>query len=186
MKSGSPLISTYPTERWKYTSTAQFLHWILAILIVGMIGLGWYMMSIEKQPNSDSYFNLHKSIGLIVASLVIMRLIWRAFHRRAPLPFTVEGWQVTLAALTQVMLYVGMIVMPATGIAGVAFSKDGLAFFGMALPKFVSPDHAISELLFNVHGAAVWILVFLILLHVAGALKHLILDRDGVFQRMLP
>ena len=186
MKSGSPLISTYPTERWKYTSTAQFLHWILAILILGMIGLGWYMMSIEKQPNSEWYFNLHKSIGLIVASLVMSRIVWRATHRRASLPKSVAAWQAMLSAFIQATLYICMIVMPMTGIAGAAFSRDGLAFFGMALHRFVSPDHAIPELMFSVHGAVVWVLVFLILLHVAGAFKHLIFDRDGVFQRMLP
>lgn len=142
------------------------------------------MMSIEEQPGSGWYFNLHKSIGLVVAGLVALRLGWRVTHTPAPLPTSVPAWQAKLAALTQSLLYVCMVLMPLTGFSGAVFSKHGLQFFGhpMALP--VIPNHDTAELFFTIHGIVVWILVALIALHATGGLKHLLLDRDGVFYRM--
>ena len=183
---GMSLKSNYSSSPWSYAPTAILLHWVLAILIVGMAALGWYMMSIEKQPDSGWYFDFHKSVGLIVATLVALRLIWRISHSPAPLPKLVPNWQRKLSAMTQALLYVCMIILPTTGILGASYSKDGLLFFGAALPRWAQPNHDIAELFFSVHGIAVWVLVGLVSLHVLGGLKHLMIDRDGVFQRMLP
>lgn len=183
---GTSLKSNYASPQWTYDPLAILLHWVLAILIVGMVALGWYMMSIEKQPDSGWYFALHKSVGLIVATLVALRLIWRVSHSPAPLPNIVPRWQRKLSAITQALLYVCMVILPITGILGASYSKDGLLFFGSALPRWVQPSHDTAELLFNVHGIAVWVLVGLVCLHVLGGLKHLLIDRDGVFQRILP
>ena len=172
------------TTRWHYARPAVLLHWMLAPLILGMLALGWYMMSIEDQPGSDWYFDLHKSIGLIVATLVGLRVAWRVTHPPAPLPASVAGWQIKLASATQALLYACMVVVPVAGFTGAAYSKDGIRFFGGALPLGVMPNHDAAELFFTVHGIAVWVLAGLITLHAAGGLKHLLMDRDGVFQRM--
>ncbi|MDP9109505.1 MAG: cytochrome b [Pseudomonadota bacterium] len=157
----------------------------MALLLVGMVSLGWYMMSIEEETGSDWYFNLHKSIGLIVLTLVVLRILWRLPHTPQKLPSQVPRWQTTLASITQTLLYVCMVVIPVAGLTGSLYSKHGLAFFGIALPHPVA-NHDLSEQLFSIHGIAVWVLVGLVSLHVAGALKHLLIDRDGVFQRMWP
>lgn len=183
---GLSLKSNHSSSRWTYTPPAILLHWVLAILIVGMVVLGWYMMSIEKQPDSGWFFNLHKSVGLIIATLVAIRLAWRISHPPAPLPSIVPRWQIKLSAITQALLYVCMVLLPITGILGASFSDDGLIFFGTALPRWVQPVHDTAELFFNIHGIAVWVLVGLVSLHVVGGLKHWLINRDGVFQRMLP
>lgn len=170
---------------WSYARPAVSLHWLLAMLLIVMVSLGWYMMSIEKQPGSDWYFNLHKSIGLTVLGLVVLRLLWRLQHRPEDLPSSVPVWQAKLASWTQHLLYVCMVVLPVTGLTGSLYSKDGIAFFGAALPH-PAPNHDLSEQLFSIHGATVWVLVGLVALHVAGGLKHLLINRDGVFQRMWP
>ena len=143
------------------------------------------MMSIEKQPNSGWYFDLHKSVGITILSLVVLRVLWRITHRPHDLPSSVPSWQRQFAGLTQSLLYIVMFMMPLTGLAGALFSKDGVSFFGNHLPH-PAPNHDLSKQLFAVHGVIVWILIGLVSLHVAGALKHLWIDRDGAFQRMWP
>lgn len=170
---------------WTYTPTARMLHWGLALLLGGMVALGWYMMSIEKAPNSGWYFALHKSIGITIFGLVLLRMLWRVTHRPHDLPSSLPVWQRTLAGLTQSLLYVVMVVMPLTGLSGALLSKHGVSFFGIDLPH-PAQNHDLSEQLFAAHGVIVWILIGLVSLHVAGALKHLWIDRDDVFHRMWP
>ena len=169
---------------WRYSTPAIVLHWLLALLIVFMVSLGWYMMSVEKEPGAEWYFDLHKSIGLIVFTLVVLRVLWRLAHRPEPLPASMPVWQVKLSAWTEALLYVCMLVMPVTGIIGAVYSRAGLAFFGLALSGFATPTRAISKLMFTIHSFTVWILVGLVALHVLGGLKHLLVDKDRVFHRM--
>ncbi|WP_034295270.1 cytochrome b [Herbaspirillum sp. RV1423] len=168
----------------QYSVPAKLLHWILAVLFIGMVGLGWYMMDIEDSPGSDWYFNLHKSIGLLVIGLVILRAAWRLTHRPAPLPMATPSWQIVASTISHWALYALMFALPLIGIIGAAFSKSGLAFFGSPLPRVVTENHDVAEFFFSVHSFAAWILVILVCLHVLAGLKHLLIDKDGVFQRM--
>ena len=169
---------------WHYDTVAKLLHWVIALLLIGLTSLGWYMMSIEHQPNSGWYFNLHKSFGLIAALLIIYRLIWRLTHKPAPLPSSVPYWQALLSRAIHWLLYFCMLIMPITGFIGASFSKYGVVFFGAQLPTWVSPNHAVSKQFFEVHELVVWILVGLVALHVLAAMKHLFINKDKVFQRM--
>lgn len=172
-----------PDTTRRYATTAVALHWLLAILLVGMIGVGWYMMSIEDEPGSDKFFTLHKSIGLVVLALVAWRLTWRLGHSPAPLPERVPAWQRRASKASHRLLYAAMIAMP-LGLSGAALSKRGIEFFGLSIPRVAAPNHDLAEAFFNAHSVVAWILVALIAIHVLAALKHLIVDRDGVFQRM--
>jgi cytochrome b561 len=168
----------------KYTMPAVLLHWVLAVLIIGMIGLGWYMESLERGPVAGEFFNLHKSIGLVVAALVALRLAWRLGHPPAPLPASVPRWQARAAVASHRLLYAAMVAMPAFGITGALFSKGGLVFFGTRLPRLFAENREMAEIFYGAHVVTSWVLVALIVLHVLAALKHLLIDKDGVFQRM--
>lgn len=172
------------SQRQRYTSTAVALHWLLAILLIGMIGVGWYMLSIEDEPGSGQLFTLHKSVGIIVLALVVWRLTWRIGHAPAPLPLSVPAWQDTASRASHRLLYAAMIVMPLLGLAGSAYSKRGVEFFGLSVPRAVAPNQDLAETFFTAHSVVAWVLVALIAVHVLAALKHLIVNRDGVFQRM--
>ncbi|MBG9386661.1 cytochrome b [Caenimonas sp. DR4.4] len=163
---------------------AIVLHWALALLIVFMLCLGWYMMTVEHEPGGEWYIDLHKSFGLIVFALVLLRVLWRLGHRPEPLPAGTPRWQVAASRWTEGLLYVCMLVMPITGILGSMYSRAGLAFFGVALPAWVTPTRATAKLFFNIHSFTVWILVGLVVLHALGGLKHLLVDKDRVFHRM--
>ena len=175
---------TAPSKTSPYSSTAVALHWLLAILLVGMIGFGWYMMSIEDEPGSGKFFTLHKSTGLVVLALVAWRLAWRLGHPPAPLPLSVPAWQERASKASHRLLYATMIAMPLLGLSGATLSKSGIEFFGLSIPRFAAPNHDLAEAFFAAHSVVAWVLVALIALHVLAALKHLLVDREGVFQRM--
>ncbi len=171
-------------KNWHYDVIARLLHWVIALLLIGLISIGWYMMYIEDQPNSGWYFNLHKSFGLTAAILIFFRVIWRFAHKPAPLPSSVPHWQQIISKGIHFLLYFCMIIMPITGFIGASFSKYGIIFFGVELPHWVNQSHAISEQFFQIHGVVAWILVGLIALHLLAAIKHLVINKDNVFQRM--
>ncbi len=168
---------------WRYSRTAVVLHWLLAVLLTLTTAIGWRMMFIEHEPGSEAFFDLHKSIGLIIATLVVARVIWRLTHRPEPLP---PGplWSARLAAITHALLYLLMVALPITGYLGASYSKAGVQWFGMATPRWALPDHDRAEQFFDVHFVLVWMLVALVALHVLGGLKHLLVDKDRVFHRM--
>ncbi len=170
---------------FRYAPPARRLHWLMALLIISMIGLGLYMVAIEKQPRAEWYFGLHMSIGVTLAALLLMRLAWRLRHPPAALPASVPRWQASASRLVHWLLYAQMLVMPLAGFGGALFSKPGATVFGRNL-RWVAPDHAVSHALLTLHSAVGWVLMATIALHVLAAVKHAVLDRDGVFQRMWP
>lgn len=169
---------------WRYSKPAVVLHWLLAVLITFMVGLGLYMMDIEKQPNSEWYFDLHKSFGLIAFGLILARIIWRLGHKPAALPNRLPAWQVKMSTLTHWLLYAVMIVMPVTGFIGASLGEGGVAFFGWELPNWISQNADLAEQFFYIHENAASVLIALVVVHTLAGLKHLLIDNDGVFQRM--
>jgi cytochrome b561 len=168
----------------RYGTAAIVLHWLLVLGTMVMAVLGWFMVDIEKQPGSARYFDLHKSLGLVIALLVVTRVAWRMGNRVEGLSATLPMWQVKLAHLIQLMLYALMVLVPLTGYLGASYSKAGVIFFGLPTPRWFPVDEAIAEQVFDIHSALVWIFVALVAIHVLGALKHLLVDKDGVFERM--
>ena len=167
-----------------YTSTAVILHWVSGMALLGMLGLGWTMTWIEDQPGSGWYFDLHKSLGVLVGLLILMRWLWRATHRAHPYPRSMARWQIKAAKASHGLLYLTMLAMPLLGLAGADLSQDGLAVFGRAIAQPLGVHKFASELLFSLHSAAAWVLVGLVVMHVGAAWMHLRVSRDGVFERM--
>jgi cytochrome b561 len=160
------------------------LHWLIAALVIAQFAWGWSMQQIPKQPpglRADA-FNLHKSIGLVIFSLMLVRLGWRAGHP-AP-PFTgLPAWQRTLANATHVVLYLALLVMPMAGYLGSVFSGYPVKWFGMTLPAWGWKDEAIKALMSRVHLATSFVLLGAFALHMGGVLTH-VFARDGYLRRM--
>ena len=150
----------------RYTPTALALHWLLAILLIGMVGVGWIMVAIEDEPGSEWLVSLHKSIGIVILALVAWRAIWRLWHPPAPLPVSVPAWQTTASRASHRLLYAAMVAMPLLGLMWSALSKSGIAFFGLSIPRSVAPNHDLAESLFTAHSVVAWVLVALIAVHV--------------------
>lgn len=175
--------SAVPTTHG-YTRTAVALHWVSALLLVAMTALGWYMTSIEDDPGSAWYFDLHKSLGIVTASVLAVRLAWRAMNRPPGLPDALPRWQARLSGWTHALLYLTMAGIPVTGYLGASYTKAGVQLFGLPTPYWAGPDHDAAEWLFGIHSALVWLLLAVVGVHLMAAVKHLLIDKDGVFQRM--
>jgi cytochrome b561 len=168
----------------RYTRTAIVLHWLVALLIVAMVIVGYYMTDLPRNtPERGWFFNLHKSFGLVAATLILFRLAWRFRHTPPPDAPVLTRRQRTAARANHVLLYVCLLLMPASGYLGSSFGKFGVKFFGIALPHWGWEDKKLQDLYVGVHHFIAPILIALVAIHVGAALYHLH-RRDGVFSRM--
>jgi len=176
-----------PGPAARYTTTASALHWLIAVLVLFMIGLGWWMQEIPKTPVGPrvNAYNLHKSIGMAVLLLMLGRALWRGTHPPPALP-PMPRWQARAARTVHLLLYVCLFVQPATGYLGSAYSGYPVQFFGRTLPAWASADAAIKDAMSVIHRGNSWVLVCALLLHLVGSLKHALIDRDGSFRRIWP
>ncbi|PMS37928.1 cytochrome b561 [Trinickia symbiotica] len=162
------------------------LHWLIGIAILALIALGLYMVGLPKGlPVKATLINLHKSLGLTVFLLVLIRIVVLAAVHRPPLP-PMRPWQRAAARTTQVFLYVGMVAMPVTGYLGSSFNTYGTRFWGILLPKWGWDDAGLRAIFFGAHHVIAFALIALIVLHIAGVAKHELIDHDGTLARMLP
>ena len=169
-----------------YTRTAIILHWLIGICVLAQITLGLWMITIPKSPPGVRawWFNMHKSIGITLAVLIIVRLLWRFAHRAPPLPSTMPNWERIAAKANHALLYVCMIVMPVSGYLGSSFTKYPILYWGIKLPQWGWDSPELKDLCSQVHFVTVCIFIALIALHIAATIKHWLVDRDGVAQRM--
>lgn len=175
----------------RYTATAITLHWLLGILIVGLFVVGLYMTSLPFSPQRLKLYNWHKWAGVLVLTLSFVRLMWRLTHRPPALPVSVAAampvWQHWAHHGTHGALYVLFFAVPLLGWAYSSAAGFPIVVFGLIpLPDFVPVDKPFAETLKLAHHYAAYALAALVLLHVAAALKHQFLDRDGLIGRMLP
>lgn len=177
-------ISIHRTER--YTGTAMVLHWLLALAIVGTFALGVYMADLPVSPSRLKYYSWHKWAGVTILALSAVRLLWRLTHR-PPADLPAPAWQQLAAHATHGLLYLLFFAVPLVGWAYSSAAGFPVVWFGvLPLPDFVSPDRALAELIKPWHERLAWLMALLVLLHVAAALKHQFIDRDGLLDRMRP
>lgn len=176
------------TERLtRYAATTRLLHWIVGFAVIATIPIGIVMQQQGlARSTQDLLFILHKNGGVIILLLVILRILWRFATPAPALPAKIPFWQVKLAKFVQAFLYGLLIVMAVSGYVRVragGFPVEMLDAFG--IPAMVPRSDALAETAKSIHSIVRFPLVALILLHVAGALKHLI-ARDGVFGHIWP
>lgn len=188
-----------------YTVVAVVLHWAIAAAIVGNFALGLWMheaIDVEAtRAHAVAVFQLHKSIGLSVLVLSVIRLLWRLSHRAPPLPANTPAWERIAAYVTHTVLYVLMFAIPLSGWLYVSTQWRGDAplnvptvWFGLfKVPGLFALDAAANEtraelagLFFNSHEFLAWSMLALLVLHVGAALKHQFMDRDEVPGHMIP
>ena len=170
----------------RYTRTAIALHWVLALFIVGNFVLGIYMHELPFSLTRLKLYNWHKWAGVVILALSAGRLLWRLTHRPPALP-PGPAWQAQASHVAHWALYALFFAVPLTGWAYSSMAGFPIVLFGvLPLPDFVGADRAASEAFKPVHGTLAWMLAAVVLLHVAAALKHHFVDRDGLLNRMRP
>lgn len=168
----------------EYGLIARLFHWLVAVLILGLLPVGLFMNGMENSPLKFEIYALHKSFGMLVFFLGLGRILWRFI---SPAPDHLEThahWEVTLAGAAHFWLYVCMIGMPLTGWLMSSAGEFPVPFFGVQLPYLIGKDQAMLELFGEVHEILGYTLLFVLGLHMAGALKHHVIDRDDTLIRM--
>lgn len=170
-------------QQERYSTTAIVVHWLHAVLILGLLVLGFIMVDLPKGPARTMWIGLHKSFGLCTLLLLTVRIGWR-YHRPPP-PSLEHNWQQQLAEATHALIYLLLLVVPLAGYLSSSFSKFPLKFFGLPMFKAGWPDDGVHDRLGPLHKYTAILLAILVGLHIAGALYHA-LRRDGTLSRMLP
>ena len=172
----------------RYTLTAIVLHWLVAVLIISGFALGVTMVDIPGlTPTKLRYFSWHKWIGITVLGLACLRLLWRLSHPAPPLPAGMRGWQTAVASAVHVFLYFLIFAVPVSGYFYSLAAGVPVVYLGIIpLPVLIDPNPEWKPILKQVHYWLNMTLLAGFCIHVAGALKHQLIDRDGVLKRMLP
>ena len=180
-------------ERQDYTAVAKSLHWLIAALIVVMFPLAWTMGDFSGIQKFKLY-NLHKSIGITILALMTLRLFWRSVHAAPALPTSMPNRERMVAHLGHLALYAALFLMPLSGWAMISASHKPSVLFGYtAFPLIpwlsglpLDQKKVSSEFFKGIHEFTANVLLFLIVIHVAAALRHAFVLKDGVMTRMLP
>ena len=169
----------------RYNRVLIALHWLLALALIGQFGLGLWMEEIPKDPPGMRayWFNLHKSIGLLIVLFVLWRMAWRLTHAVPALNNT-PAWQAKVAKLNHGLMYVVMVMLPVSGFLGSSFSPYPVKFFGLVLPRLWEAQPDFKSVLSEVHELAAFALIALVVLHLLAVVWHTVVKKDGMLSRM--
>lgn len=180
----------------RYGTVAMLFHWVIAALLIANIALGLYFADLPPDPFKGELAQWHKSIGLTVLVLSVLRLGWRLTHPAPPLPAGMSWYLTAVARATHYLFYFLIVAIPLTGWIMVSASASGRPtlyfhlfnwphiWFLADLPR--SQKVAMHESLESVHSVLAWSAIVLIPLHIAAALYHQFVRRDEMLLRMLP
>ena len=170
-----------------YSGTAKLLHWLVALCVLTIIPVGFWMNM--EGPYQNQLFNLHKSLGVLILGLMIVRIAYRLLAGAPAAEPGIARWQKAISSAVHGILYILLIGLPIAGyIANSAYGANGTPtpFFGLfELPPIVGPKEELSKSIFSVHKIVGWVVGGLVVLHIGGAMMHF-LKGDGVMQRMIP
>lgn len=172
----------------RYTKPAVLLHWLTALLILTAFALGATMVDIPGiTPTKLKYFSWHKWLGVTVLALACARLLWRLTHPAPPYPAVMPAWQKSAAHGLHGLLYLLMFAVPVSGYFYSLAAGVPVVYLGvLPLPVLIEANTSLKPVLKQVHYLLNMTLLAIVALHVAAAFKHLVIDRDGMFRRMLP
>jgi cytochrome b561 len=174
-------------DRDRYGILSKLLHWTIATLIFGLIGLGWWMVGLNYyHPDYHSSLELHKSLGMVALAVVLLKLVWRFVSPPPALAATLLGTQRRIAIGTHHLLWLGMIVIPLTGYGISTAEGAGVAVFDwFEIPAWLPRSETLRDVVTELHEWAAYGIGALAILHALAALKHQFINRDGTLRRML-
>jgi cytochrome b561 len=174
-------------EKSSWDGVAKSFHWVVALMILGELALGQIIERTALSPLKLDLFVWHKSIGVTILLLVILRLGWRLTHSPPAPPAGTPAWENTLARIGHVLLYCLMFAVPLAGWTVSDTSRIPFKVFWLVpAPDLMTADRELSELAADVHGGLTKLLTVVVLIHIAAALRHHFFLRNKVLRRMLP
>ncbi len=169
----------------RYSTGAIWFHWIIALLVLFNLIVGIFH---EGVPALRALMGTHKAVGITVLALTLGRIAWRLGHTPPPLPRELAGWERAIAKTVRRVFYALLLIMPLTGWAMVSASKTPrpIVWFGLFDVPFLPVTKPIAGTAHELHEILGLLFAGLVLLHIAGALRHHLLLKDGVLARMIP
>ncbi len=176
------MISHFP----RYGGTAVALHWTMAVLILGNLAFGLYLVDLPLSPSKLRYFSWHKWVGVTVFAFAAARLAWRLGHPAPRLP-ALPAWEARLARLGHVALYVLFFAVPLSGWLFSSAAGFQTVYLGMfPIPDLLAKNRELAETIRPLHRWLNYLMAAVVAGHVAAALKHHFVDRNEVLARMIP
>lgn len=173
----------------RYGSVAVALHWLTALLIVRQIWIGWTFHDMPRtDPLRAEIFTVHKTLGVVILLLALLRLGWRIAHPPPPYPEDMPGWERWVGTINHSAFYALIIGLPLTGLAAVGGRGDATTVLlgGLPFPTLAFLGADASKALGGLHEPLIFLTLVLLALHVAAALKHQFVDRTKASGRMWP
>ena len=170
---------------FRYTRTAQALHWLTVALVLAVLPLAWVAVSLSKGPEQAMVFVIHRSVGLTILALIVCRLAWRARHHAPPEQDDTGPVLAFAGQASHWLLYFIFLAMP---VSGYLMSGNGkpVSYFGiLQIPGFPKSE-PLNRVATTLHLAGQWAVYALVLLHIAATVWHVAVRRDGLLARMLP
>lgn len=168
-----------------YGMVAKLFHWIVSILILSLIAVGFYMTSLESSPEKGELYTMHKSFGVLVLSIIVLRIMWK-ISNKAVLPIANVSILFSLGAkVTHFLLYVFILIMPLSGIMMSRFNGYDISVFGLFTIPGLLKNEAYAGNFHTIHVTAIWGLLALIILHILGAFYHHFIRKDKTLLRMI-
>lgn len=170
-----------------YGAVAILLHWIMAIIIIGLLALGLYMVRLPDNLQKLQLFGWHKEYGMLVLMLVCFRIGWRFANIVPALPNDIPIWQKIAARTVHWAFYIFMFAMPLTGWLITSAANLPVSFFGwFTIPTLISPNSDLQSFFSEIHEWLAYAFIATICLHSGAALQHHFINKDNVLKGMLP
>jgi len=171
----------------KYGTISKILHWSIAVLILTLIALGWYMTSLDYyHPWRYRTLSLHKSIGVVVFILFIIKILWMINSPTPKISRDLKKWERIAAWIVHKFLFSIIFILPVTGYIISTSSGNSISFFGLfEIPPFIKADDNIRDFSEEIHEITAYTGLAIIILHIAAAFKHHFKDKDDTLKKML-
>ncbi|WP_341793843.1 MULTISPECIES: cytochrome b [unclassified Rickettsia] len=167
-----------------YGLITKLFHWIMTVIIIIMIIVGFVMGDLADQQQNLQLYALHKATGILVLSLVIVRLLWKFYNASVALPLDLPNWQKKAATININLLYILMLIMPVSGFLMTILANHDIDFYGLFTIKSFMQDKQTAKIFKKIHESCALIFSALIILHILAALYHHFIRKDNVLKRM--
>ncbi|MBK1696709.1 cytochrome b [Rhodovibrio salinarum] len=175
----------FRNSKARYGVIAQTLHWVITLGFVAQYAIAWYAEGVQAMQLQFTLYNLHKSIGVTILALAVVRIVWRLMNPVPPMPSGSQRWEELASRASHVLLYALLFAQPITGLAFSMASSFPTVIWGYTLPD-AGNSEALKDAFNAVHVYLGWATLGLVGLHVVAALRHHFVLKDNVLRRMLP
>lgn len=178
-------MAIYKNTEDRFGIIAILLHWIMAVMILGLLALGLYMSGLQASPTKSQLYGWHKEVGMLALMLLVVRFTWRICGT-TPTLNNLPQWERIASRAAHWAFYAFMFAMPMTGWLMSSAAGYPVSFFGLfVIPTIISPDPDQKHLFAVIHEWIAYGLITTVVLHIAAAWKHFLIDKDNIMQRML-